>query len=244
MHKEHPMPHLFFRALPAFLLSAGLLVAAENKAGSENQKNNDAAKPSEAQIVKVDHKNGSITVKMKDAQGKEVEKTFQLTRDVRMIDETGKVMAIDVFEAGDDALVIEREGRLAELRRPARAHRARPSDLINVLIEMTDCDEGCTEEIQRAYDILGRLDKNKDGRIDAEELQAARHTLLEERVNYLMKRLDKDHDGKISRDEARGPIKRNFDHLDKNKDGFIDRDELLKASAQRPEFKRTATERK
>jgi Ca2+-binding EF-hand superfamily protein len=233
------MLHLYCR-LPALALCAGVLVGAEDKAG----KDKDASKPSAVRIVKVDAKNGTITVRMKDHQGKEVKKTFHLTQDVRMVDETGGVVTIDIFEDDDDALIVEREGRLVELRRPARAHRARPSDLINVLIEVSECDEGCTEEVQRAYDILRRLDKNKDGKIDADELKAARQQLAEERVDNLMKSLDKDKDGKISREEARGMIKRHFDKLDRNKDGFIDREELLKAASERQDLQRSPTERK
>lgn len=230
---------LYYR-LPALALCAGILVAAEDKAG----KDKDASTPSAARIVKVDAKNGTITLRMKDLQGKEVKKTFHLTQDVRMVDETGGVVTIDIFEDDEDALIVEREGRLVELRRPTRAHRARPSDLIHVLIEMSECDENCTEEVQRVYDILRRLDKNRDGKIDADDLKAARQQLVEERVDNLMKRLDKDKDRKINREEARGMIKSHFDKLDRNKDGFINREELLKAASERQDLQHSPKERK
>jgi Ca2+-binding EF-hand superfamily protein len=111
--------------------------------------------------------------------------------------------------------------------------RRRPSDVVFILIETSDCDDECAGELQQIYDTLRKLDKNKDGKIDPEELKAARQELLEERVDNIIKELDTNKDGKISRDEARGPIKRNFDKIDTNKDGFIDREELLKAASER-----------
>ena len=111
--------------------------------------------------------------------------------------------------------------------------RRRPSDVVVVLVEMSDCDEGCAEEIQRAYEFMAKLDKNKDGKIDADELKAGREMLVKERVERIIKRLDTDKDGKISTKEARGLIKEHFDQLDTNKDGFVDRDELMKAASAR-----------
>ncbi len=113
--------------------------------------------------------------------------------------------------------------------------RRRASDVVMVLIEMSDCDEGCTEEVQRIYDVLRQMDKNKDGKIDPEELIAMRLQIVSERVDAIIQELDADKDGKISRSEAAGEIRNNFDALDVNKDGFIDRNELMKAaSAKHP----------
>jgi len=116
--------------------------------------------------------------------------------------------------------------------------RRRPSDVVIVLIEMSDCDECCGEEIQRAYEFLYKLDKNKDGKLDADELKAGRELVVKERVEGILKRLDADKDGKISRKEAKGLIKDHFDDLDRNKDGFVDKDELTAgAKATIPEDK-------
>jgi Ca2+-binding EF-hand superfamily protein len=112
--------------------------------------------------------------------------------------------------------------------------RRRPSDVVIVLVEMSDCDEGCSEEIQRAYEFLYKLDKNKDGKLDAEEIKAGRERAFAERVAGLIKRLDADKDGKISKKEARGMVKEHFDQLDKNKDGVVDKEELLAAASARP----------
>jgi Ca2+-binding EF-hand superfamily protein len=134
-----------------------------------------------------------------------------------------------------DQLDVNHDGKLSrdELLRGI-AHlqpRRRPSDVVLVLIEMSDCDEQCAGELQRIYDVLRKLDTNHDGTIDAGELKVMRQRLLEERVDHLLEALDTNHDGKISRDEARGRIKEDFDKLDTDHDGFIDRQELLRAAA-------------
>ncbi|MHB1426507.1 MAG: EF-hand domain-containing protein [Gemmataceae bacterium] len=140
--------------------------------------------------------------------------------------------AFDRIDANKDGKLSreELERGIAQLQ-PTR----RPSDLIHVLIEMSDCDDACHGEIQRAYDILRKLDTNKDGKIDADELKAAREQIVKDRVAYLFKELDKNKDGKISRDESQGMLRQDFDQLDRNKDGFIDRAELTRAATARLE---------
>jgi Ca2+-binding EF-hand superfamily protein len=110
--------------------------------------------------------------------------------------------------------------------------RRRPSDVVFVLIEMSDCDQECAGELQHIYDVLRQLDTNHNGKIDADELKTMRQRLLEERVDRRLQELDTNHDGKISKDEARGRIKENFDKIDTNHDGFIDRNELLRAATE------------
>jgi len=112
--------------------------------------------------------------------------------------------------------------------------RRHPSDLVYMLIEMSDCDEDCHGEVQRAYDILRKLDKNNDGKIDPDELKAERQRLVKGRVDNLFKQLDTNQDGRISREEAKGQIRENFADIDRNRDGFIEREELLKAATDRP----------
>jgi len=131
-----------------------------------------------------------------------------------------------------------KDGKLSreELRRGMlHLHpRRRPSDVVFNLVEMSDCDECCAEELQRIYAFLRKLDTDRDGKIHADELKTAREGLLQARVDRIMKELDADKDGKISREEAKGQIKKFFNDLDANKDGFIDRAELMRGAAEKP----------
>lgn len=120
----------------------------------------------------------------------------------------------------------------------------RPSDFVFVMIEMSDCDECCMEEIQCAYDALRRLDANNDGKIDANEMKGAREKLVKERIDGLIKELDEDKDGKIGKDEARGVLKQNFERLDNNRDGVIDRDELQRGAEATPANDKTGAAQK
>jgi Ca2+-binding EF-hand superfamily protein len=116
-----------------------------------------------------------------------------------------------------------------EKKTETQESRRRPSDVVFILIETSGHDETSAAEIQKMYDILRKLDKNNDGKIDAEALRAAREQIINDRVDYLLKELDTDMDGKISRDEAKGRIKEHFDRIDRDKDGFISKEELRQA---------------
>ncbi len=71
---------------------------------------------SEATITKVDAKKGTVTVKMKSA-GRDVEKTFKLAEDIEYMDSTGRVAAVDLFTSGDLVLIVEREGKIAKMKK-------------------------------------------------------------------------------------------------------------------------------
>jgi uncharacterized protein (TIGR03000 family) len=133
-----------------------------------------------------------------------------------------------------DRLDVNKDGKVSRKELEAgigHLHPAhRPSDLINVLIEMSASDDVCEGEIQRSYDILRNLDKNRDGKIDRDELKTARAKIVEDRVDYLFTELDKNQDGKIDRNEAKGMMLQHFDEIDRNKDGLIDRAELTRAA--------------
>jgi uncharacterized protein YigE (DUF2233 family) len=68
-------------------------------------------------IIRVDAKAGSVTVKVKDKQGNETEKTFQLAEDAAYFDNTGRVATLEVFRSGDHVLIIEAQGKLKALRK-------------------------------------------------------------------------------------------------------------------------------
>src|SRR5579871_630611 len=80
----------------------------QNKQNQTNQGTNNQVKDGQrAKITNVDAKNGTVTVQMKDASGKESTRQFKLTEDIRYFDSTGKAVAIDLFRSGDEVLVVE-----------------------------------------------------------------------------------------------------------------------------------------
>jgi len=142
------------------------------------------------------------------------------------------------LRANFDKVDVNKDGKIS----PEELHRGmvyfqrqrRPSDLVFVLVEMSDCDECCAGELQTAYDALRKLDRNHDGKIDAEELRQGREAMIAARVDRILKALDANKDGKISKDEARGMIREHFQQLDRNGDGYVDRQELMRGAAERP----------
>jgi Ca2+-binding EF-hand superfamily protein len=101
--------------------------------------------------------------------------------------------------------------------------------MLYVVVDSPADEVPTVQELQQAYDMLRKFDKNHDGKIDAKEVVAFRKQRQKERLDMIIKDLDKDRDGKISKSEARGLLADDFDQLDTNKDGFIDRQELEKA---------------
>src|SRR5258708_2830739 len=78
-------------------------------------------RPTRGTIVGVDVNRGSVTVKIGDREGKEVEKTFRLADRFQATDEAGKAVSIRIFRPGDVVRFRERDGKLRELRRERRA---------------------------------------------------------------------------------------------------------------------------
>jgi len=111
--------------LRAMLCSAAVLALcvggafAQATKDKNDTKNQNKGKQAHATITKVDAKNGTVTVRMKNKEGKEETRTFKLAEDIRYIDSTGRVAAIDIFRSGDDVLVVEERGQLKEMKKPA-----------------------------------------------------------------------------------------------------------------------------
>ena len=74
----------------------------------------------QATITKVDAKKGTVAVTMKDKEGKETEKTFKLMDDAEYFDTTGRVATIDLFQSGDEVLIVETEGKIKELQKDTK----------------------------------------------------------------------------------------------------------------------------
>ena len=222
------------RSLLAGLVVLIFLVGNLRAAQDKEQPQKDFPQHTRVTITKIDAKKGEITVKYTDDKGKEEHKTFKLTQDVKMFDETGRIAAIEVFESGDEALILAAQGQLKELRHPAEAPPGpRLSDAVKTLIEMTDSEQGCVLEIQRIYDMLRKLDTGKNGKIDPAALKAEREHIVAKRVKAIFDRLDTNRDGKITKDEAKGLIKEHFNQIDRNGDGVISYEELLQAAQEK-----------
>jgi len=210
-----------------FLLSSFSIAA-------DDQQKKDSGPYKTVTVTKVDTNQGTIAVKFTDNSGKTQEKTYKLTEDIRILDGAGRVTNIAAFESGDEVVFLESAGKLREIRRsPHRDQPYRVFDTVRTLIEMAEADADCAADLQATYDLLRKLDANKDGKLDPTALKAEANSVLQDRVKNVFARLDANKDGKISQDEARGLIKEHFANIDTNKDGLIDSDELLQAARQR-----------
>ena len=80
----------------------------------------EAGKPVRAEILDVDPSAGTVRVKMKDENGKEVEKTFTLAGEIRYMDSLGRAATAKIFHAGDQVAVIVNKGHLQEISQMKR----------------------------------------------------------------------------------------------------------------------------
>jgi hypothetical protein len=101
-----------FWALLALALFTGG-VRANDKDAQDN-------KPQRGEISNVAPGAGTLTVKLKDKDGKEVEKIFKLVGEVRYMDSLGRAANAKIFRAGDQVAVIINRGRLEEMTQMKR----------------------------------------------------------------------------------------------------------------------------
>jgi putative membrane protein len=87
-------------------------------------------KAEEATITRVDPKKRIVDVKM-PSDGKDVEKTFKLDENIEYVDNTGKVASADIFNSGDDVLIVESEGTISQMKKKGNAEAATKPDVKN-----------------------------------------------------------------------------------------------------------------
>ncbi len=107
------------RALLCSTAVLALCVGGAFAQATKDTKDKNKGKHARATITKVDAKNGTVTVRMRNKEGKEETRTFKLAEDIRYLDSTGRVAAIDIFRSGDEVLVVEERGQLKEMKKPA-----------------------------------------------------------------------------------------------------------------------------
>ncbi|HLW65561.1 MAG TPA: hypothetical protein VKS79_09605 [Gemmataceae bacterium] len=110
----------------SFCSLAVLFVFTLGAVRADDTKNSKDKKETKATITKVDPKAGTITVKMKDKEGKETERTFKLESEVQMFDDNGKAIRaadISVFRSGEYVLFVEREGKIPEIHKDRNGNK-------------------------------------------------------------------------------------------------------------------------
>jgi hypothetical protein len=107
---------MFRSILRSMVLFGGFLGFASAGNQMANAKDNTDKNAKEAKITKMDAKKGTATVKMQ-SEGKEVEKTFRLAKDIEYTDCTGKTATADTFHPGDMVLLVESDGQITKLKK-------------------------------------------------------------------------------------------------------------------------------
>ena len=122
--------------------------------------------------------------------------------------------------------------------------RARPVRLGERLKEMDADKDGAVtleEFLARREPSLARFDGNKDGFIDAAELEAATKESADYWVRRFLKRFDADHDGKVTKEEFTKARRERFARRDLDDDGRIGPEDM--GAGMRERFRRWREDR-
>jgi hypothetical protein len=140
---------------------------------SAEEKNKKASQPQQATITKIDSDKHTITLRIKDKDGKKaVEKTFELAGDVRLYDQAGKVTKMEVFQVGVLILAIEKEGKIIELSLPKA--EAQPSETQATIIRINPDKNTITwrmkdrdgKEVDKTFKLTGEVQVyDQEGRV-------------------------------------------------------------------------------
>lgn len=201
-------------------LSATVAWAGEDKPQAPRSDKDQPAKPAEKKSMDVD-----TFIKKFDKNGDGVLQKTELPMALR-------IRFADMDENKDGKLSAEELKKHEELLNNWQAMTQRRSDrlalAVGMLNHMANSSDPGLEVIQTGYEILQRIDTDKDGKIDQAEWTEAQQRLCEMRVNALLERQGAK-DGKIKKEDCFGRTARNFDKWDLNHDGVLDRDELIAA---------------
>jgi len=142
-----------FTTLGAVIALAFLIggLRADDPADNDN-------KPQRGEIANVDSGAGTLTVKLRDKDGKEVEKTFKLTREAKYFNPNGKAAELNVFRSGDQIVLLARKGEVNELRQAGKPVQAEIVDIDptagTVKVKMKD-ETG--KEVEKTFKLTGEI---------------------------------------------------------------------------------------
>jgi Ca2+-binding EF-hand superfamily protein len=132
-----------------------------------------------------------------------------------------------------DRLDANHDGELSrsEIERHASraARRAGSSPVEVAYIWVLDADQGNVDlqDLQQAYDLLRKIDKNGDGKVSRSELRERREHVASAWCDQCFKRMDKNHDGELSKQEAKdSTFEDDFDKIDRNSDDMLTKSEI------------------
>ena len=114
--------------LRAFLCSTAVLALLAGSLAADEKVREKDKQFTQATVAKVDARKKVIILKMRNKEGKEVTRTFDLHKGVRYFDHAGKAADVKAFEAGHEVRVIERDGKLVEVRHAGRVKKVREKE--------------------------------------------------------------------------------------------------------------------
>lgn len=137
-----------------------------------------------ATIAKVDAKKGTIALTTKDEKGNDVEKTFALADGAQYLDSDGKTAKIDAFSEGDHVRVIQKDGKITELKKCLNRTHATITKVDatdnTVAVTMKDKDGKEVKKTLKLAEGITYFDNNgKPSKIDS--FQMGDHVLFSEK---------------------------------------------------------------
>ena len=127
---------------------------------------------------------------------------------------------------------------IEELRQHVQRMSGMRPQVVEILYWVIDVPEeepASANELQRAYEVLRKMDADNNGKLDSGEIKTFRDQREKQRVQHIMQVLDRNNDGKVTKEEARGLWADHFAELDKNNDGAIDSQEIQAACRMKAE---------
>lgn len=165
----------------------------------------------QATVTKVDADNNTVEVKTMDKNGKQENKTLQLSKDAKYMDSTGKESKLSSLKPGDDVCITQKDGKVTELRKHAEAKITKvDAKAGTITVKMADKDGKETEKVFRLVEDSEYLDST--GRLAVLDVfQSGDDILFVEADGKIkgMKKLDKDQTSTASKNSNQNQNKPN-----------------------------------